>query len=205
MDVNRAVVPDVLIAPHHIEQVLPAVHPAGVAHEQLHQVELLGGEVHRDPVLPGGTLIGVQTDVAHGKGTFGRLALHRRTGTAQQGADPRLQLQDVEGLGDVVVRPALKAHDLVRVLPLGGEHDDRDVGELPDAHTGLEPIDLGHHQIQDDQVKVALPGQLHGFLPVIAGLYLIALIFQVKGDPLYQDALVVHDQYFCHSLKLLLF
>ena len=197
MDVHRAVVPNVLIAPHHIEQVFPAVHPSGVAHEQFHQIELLGGEVHRDPVLPGGAPVGVQADVAHGEGAFGRLL--------QQGADPGFQLQDIEGLGDVVIRSALEAHDLVRVLPLGGEHDNWDVGELPDAHTGLEPVDLGHHQVQNNQIEIPLPGQLHGFLPIIAGLHLIALIFQVKGDPLYQDALVVHDQYFCHSLKLLLF
>src|SRR5699024_12768906 len=52
-----------ILAPHHVEQVFPGVHPAGVAHEQLHQVELLGGELHALPVLPGGPRVRVQGDV----------------------------------------------------------------------------------------------------------------------------------------------
>ena len=55
------------------------------------------------------------------------------------GPDAGLELQDVEGLGNIVVGAALEADDLVRVLAAGGKHDDRHVGELPDAHTGLEP------------------------------------------------------------------
>ena len=44
LDVHRAVVTDILIAPHHVEQVLPAVHPARVAQQQLHQVKFPGNE-----------------------------------------------------------------------------------------------------------------------------------------------------------------
>ena len=111
----------------------------------------------------------------------------------------------METIGGLIIRSQLQSQHLVEHLALGGEHDDRHVGELPDAHTGLEPVDLGHHQVQNNQIEIPLPGQLHRLLTVVAGFHLIALIFQVKGDPLYQDALVVHDQYFCHSLKLLLF
>jgi len=68
-------------------------------------------------------------------------------GPPEHGPDAGLQLQQVEGLGDVVVRPALEADDLVRVLTPGGEHDDGHVGELPDAHTRLQPVDLRHHQV----------------------------------------------------------
>ena len=130
--------------------------------------------------------------MAHGQ--VPRLLLLGRSGggAAEQGPHPGFQLQDVEGLGHIVVRPAGKAHQFVRVLALGSEHDDGHVGELPDAHTGLKPVDLGHHQVQDDKVKAALPGQLHRLLPVGAGLHLIALLLQVKADALYQHRLVVH-------------
>ena len=131
--------------------------------------------------------------MAHGEGAPSRLALARRPGAAQQGPHPGLQLQDVEGLGDIVVRPALKADDLVRVLAAGGEHDDGHVGELSDAHAGLEPVDLGHHQVQDDQVEIPLPGQLHRLLAVVAGLHLIALVLQIEGNSLDQDLLVIYD------------
>ena len=191
MDVHRAVIPDILIAPHHIEQVLPAVHPARIAQKQLHQVELLGGELHRDAVPPSRPAAGVQPDVSRRQHA---VAAHvfRRPRPAQQRPHPGLQLQQVEGLGDVVVRAALKAHDLIGVLPLSGQHDDRDIGELPDAHAGLEAVDLGHHQVQQDQVKAPLPGQLHRLLAVITHLHLIAFVLQVELDALYQHLLVVY-------------
>ena len=192
MYVHRAVVPHILIAPHHVQQILPAVHPARVAHEQLHQVELLGRQLHWGPVLPGRALRRVQMDVAHGQ--LPRLLLldSGGGGTAEQGPHPGLQLQNVEGLGHIVVRSAGKAHQLVRILPLGSEHDDGHVGKLPDAHTGLQPVDLGHHQVQDNEVKAALPGQLHRLLPVGARFHLIALLLQVKADALHQHRLVIH-------------
>ena len=195
MHVHRAVIAGVLIAPHHVEQVLPGVHPARVAQQQLHQVELLGGEIHALAVLPGGPGVHVQGDVAHGQ-PAAALLLGRHARPAQQGPHPGLQLQNVEGLGDVVVRPALEADDLVGVLAAGGEHDDGHVGELPDAHTGLEPVDLGHHQIQDNEIEGAVPGQLHRLLPVIARLHLVALALQVELDALDQHLLVVYHQYF---------
>ena len=78
------------------------------------------------------------------------------------------------------------------VITLGSERDDGHVGKLPDAHTGLQPIDLGHHQVQDNEVKAALPGQLHRLLPVGARFHLIALLLQVKADALHQHRLVIH-------------
>ena len=121
-----------------------------------------------------------------------RLLLSGGAGTAEERPHPRLQLQDVEGLGDVVVRPALKSHELVRVLPLSRQHDDGHIGELPDTHTSLKAINLGHHQVQQDQVKAPLPGQLNRLLPIVAHLHLVALVLQVEFDALDQYLLVVY-------------
>ena len=68
-------------------------------------------------------------------------------GAAEQGPHPGLQLQDVEGLGHIVVRPALKAHQLVHVCAPSGEHDDGHIGKGSDLHTRLQPVQLGHHQV----------------------------------------------------------
>ena len=114
--------------------------------------------------------------MAHGE-LAGRLVLDRRARAAQQSTHPGFQLQNVEGLCNIVVRAALKADDFIGVLAAGGEHDNGHIGKLPDTHAGLEPVDLGHHQVQDNEVELALPGQLHRLLTVVAGLHLIALIF----------------------------
>ena len=147
MHIHGAELPDILVAPHQVEQVLPAVHPPRVLHQQGHQVELLGGELHLLPVPPGRPLAEIQGDGPLGEPVRLPLLLGGGARPAQQRPDTGLQLQNVEGLGDVVVRPALEADDLVRVLAFGGEHDDGHVGELPDLHARLEPVDLRHHQV----------------------------------------------------------
>ena len=67
MHIHGAEIPDILISPNHVQQVLPAVHPARVAHQQLHQVELLGGQLHGDPVPAGRPLPRVEDNVACGQ------------------------------------------------------------------------------------------------------------------------------------------
>ena len=45
-----------------------------------------------------------------------RLLLFGRAGPAQERADARFELEDIEGLGQVVVRAVLKAEELVHVF-----------------------------------------------------------------------------------------
>ena len=130
----------------------------------------------------------------HGDPAAPRLLLgHARP--AEKGPNAGLQFQNVEWLGDIVIRPALKSHQLVGILPPGSEDDNGHSGKFPNAHTGLKPVQPRHHQIQQDQVKGPLPGQVHGGLAVIAHLHLIALVFQIELDALHQYLLVVHHQY----------
>ncbi len=53
-------------------------------------------------------------------------------GPPQHGADARLQLLEVERLGDVVVGAELEALELVRLLIARRQHDDRRAAALPD-------------------------------------------------------------------------
>jgi hypothetical protein len=54
-----------------------------------------------------------------------RLVARRRIGPAQQGANARQKLGRRKGLGDVVVRTAFKATDLVGFFAARGQDDDR--------------------------------------------------------------------------------
>ena len=116
----------------------------------------------------------------------------RAGGPPQQRPNPGLQLQNVEGLCNVVIRSALKAHQLVRVLALGGEHDDGHIGELPDPHTCLLPVQLRHHHIQNDEIEAAVACQLHGGGTVIGALHLVPLVFQIKLHALDQGFFIVY-------------
>ena len=113
---------------------------------------------------------------------------------AQQRADARLELQNVEGLCDIVVRTGLKADDLIGVLAAGGEHDDRHIRKLADAHTGRQPVHLRHHEIKNDQVEIARFGHVDRGRAVVGGLDRVALVLQIEFHALDQELFIVNDQ-----------
>ena len=115
---------------------------------------------------------------------------------AQGGADAGHQLHHAEGLGDVVVRPAVQAHHLVVLGPLGGDQDDGEPsggGAGADALEDVQAVLLREHQVQQDQGG-ELP--LHGG-PELGGqfkaLRLHALAVQGINDQL-ADAGVVFQK-----------
>ena len=70
-------------------------------------------------------------------------------------AEDRLHARDeltgVERLGQIVVGAHLEPDDLVDVVVAGGEHEDRDVGRLPDPAAHVDPVDIGEHEVEHDQ------------------------------------------------------
>jgi hypothetical protein len=62
----------------------------------------------------------------------------------------------MERLDQIVVGAGAQAPDLLLDLPLGGEHDDRDVrvGRLlgPDFRGHLVAVEVRQHHVQEDQV-----------------------------------------------------
>ena len=195
MHVHRADISLILRAPHQLQQVFPAVDLAGVAHEELHQVEFPGGELHLLPVAVGDAALSLQAErFAHQHGSRGLFLLHRAA-PAQQGPYPGLQLQDVERLGHIVVRPVFKTDDLVVVLAFRRQHDDGDLGKAADLQTGFQAALFRHHQIHDHKVDAALAHQLHRPLPIVSRDDLKAVHFQIELDSLDEQLLVVYHQY----------
>src|SRR6185369_8804816 len=90
-----------IIAPDLVEQAIPRDHLALVLHEVAQEIELLPGELD----LPT-RLVDLTTPQAHPHVAEGELLeLLPRPGAPQHGADPREQLPQAEGLGDVVIGP----------------------------------------------------------------------------------------------------
>ena len=202
MDVHRAVLPGILVAPYQVQQLFPAVNPVGVFHQQLQQIKLPGGELHGVAVLPGGPGRTVQGQSPQGQPLVRARLPPGGGGPAQQRLDPGLDLQNIKGLCDVVSRPVLKPQELVRVLPPGGEHNDGDGGECPDLHAGLQPVQLRHHQVQNNQVVLVGPGQLHRLTAIVAHIHGISLVLQVKPDAFHHLLFIVNHQNPCHGLLL---
>ena len=191
MHVHGADVAAVFVCPDGVQQRFPGVDPVGIAHEKFDDVEFLGGQIGQLAVSVGVPGVQIQGDGADGQ-AVSRGLFFGASGAAQEGADSRLQLQNVEGLGQVIVRPVVKTDELIHVVALGGEHDDGHVGKLPDFGAGGKPVHVGHHHVQNHQVRVLSLHSLDGFQTVAAGDDLVALVLQIEANALYQKGFVVY-------------
>ena len=123
------------VVPHLGKDLLAGDNLPGPAHHHPEQLELLVGQRDLDPV---------DLD-ASGRGIHPHAAdVHqRRHPAAEQGADPGQQLGHPERLGDIVVGTRVQAHDEVRLVGPGGQHQYRHVpagGPDPPAH--LQPVQV---------------------------------------------------------------
>src|SRR5574341_2685598 len=75
-----------------------------------------------------------------------------KLGAAEDRAHARQQLGGRKGLDEVVVRPQVQALDAVLFLALGGQHDDRNIGEFTNSLTGGETVEARHHDVQQNQI-----------------------------------------------------
>ena len=124
----------------------------------------------------------------------------------QGGVAPQLalhpgdHLQGVEGLGDIIVRADVQPQDLVRVLALGREEDDGDVAPLPQPGGGPNPVQLGHHNIHQDQVDLIPLHSLDGLQAVVCLQCAVALAGEVDVQRGYDVPIIVTDQDGVHNL-----
>ena len=104
------------------------------------------------------------------------------------------ELARVERLGQVVVGADLEADDLVDVLVAGGQHQDRNVGALADPAADLDPVDVGEHQVEDDQGRRRGLELRQRLVPVRRGPHQIPGVLEVERDEGRDRALVLDDQ-----------
>ena len=122
------------------------------------------------------------------------LAVAAHPGAAQRGPDPAAELAHAERLGDVVVGAELEAEDLVDLLGLGGEHDDRHGAARAQAPADLEAVELGHHHVEHDEVE-GLLAEARERLAAVGRLHdLVAVLAQREGQQGLDRLLVVDEQ-----------
>jgi hypothetical protein len=113
---------------------------------------------------------------------------------AQRGAHAAPKLADGEGLRNVVVRSELEAYDLVELVVAGGQHDDRHGAPRTQPATDLEAVELGQHDVEDDEVDVVLI-ETGKRLLAVTGLHdPEPLALERKGEQLLHRFLVVDEQ-----------
>ena len=137
-------------APHRLQKSLRGDQPRRAAQEQLHHLELLVGQ-HDTPAGRGQLECGaVQNGVPHAQQDA---LLHLQV--PGHGTDAGQQLRGGEGLGQVVVGPAVQPQHLVLHLALGGEQQHRHpAARRPEPTQHGQAVQLGHHDVQDGGVVV---------------------------------------------------
>ena len=134
----------------------------------------------------------VEDEVGEAQHVAGQLA----AGAAQDRLDAGDDLGEAERLGDVVVAAGAERLDLVLDRVLGGEEEDRGLeAALAEAAADLDPVEVGEHPVEHDQVglgrrrrRSARRGRVRGLLD------LEALVAERGRDGVDDRRLVVDDE-----------
>ena len=114
---------------------------------------------------------------------------------AQQGADPREELVDVEGLGQVVLGAGVETGDAVSRVGLGREHQDRHRDPVAaQAAQEVEPLHGGEPAVEDRHVVGAGQREVQAAVAVGGGLDVVALLVEEPFEHLDQVGVVLDQQ-----------
>ena len=185
-----------VVVPDVIEDLGLGQHPLRVGHEVAEQLELRGREGDQLAGLPDLVGVVVEGEVGEGQPAVGGVDLG--PGPAQHGSDPGDDLAQAEGLGDVVVCAGREAAHLVLGRVAGRQEQDGYAVALtsqPGQHR--EPVEPGHHHVEDHQVGPERRGQRQRLLAAGRGGDLEAGEAQAGSQQLDDVRLVVDDQQPC--------
>ena len=195
--VHGAVLAEVIVVPHLLQDLFAAEGDALVRCQEDQQVELLGRQAHFLARHADGVAGCVDGQVAESHGAVGSLAPGH--GAVEHGPDAGHQLARGEGLDHIVVRAALQARQFIVFLAACGQDDDRRVdvagAHLPQAGHAVHER---HHHIQDHQIVSAAAQQRKRRRAVACLLADIARILQMLPDQFPDTGFIINDQNFCH-------
>ena len=174
---------------------------ARMLHEHAENLELPVGELDRLSVCRHLAALDVEGDPLDNDGlALGGLGFSfRRLPALERDANPRQQLLDGEGFGDVVVRSRVEAGDLVHHGVSRGEHDDGRRLLAADTAEDLHAVELGEEYVEKNQVVVTGEGQLDAGPAVGRLVHLVALVLELELDEARDLLLVLYDQDPSHS------
>ena len=179
-------------------QSLPGEDLSWLSGEEADQIVLPLGQLQRNSILKYGSplLIDGEPSAAQGHAllldTGGGGGGHGHP--ADVGLHPGHQLPDGEGFCDIVVRPQLQAQHLVLLLLPGGEHENGGGGAgLPDFFAHLKAAQPGQHQVQQNEVRVLLQGQLQAGGAVQGLQGVVPFPHQIEGQDIHNVLLILNN------------
>ncbi|CDJ99736.1 Transcriptional regulator (modular protein) [Microbacterium sp. C448] len=180
-----------VVLPDVVEDLSLRQHAVGVEHQVAQQLELGGAEVDRDLADLDVVRVLVHRQLAGADhGLF--VGLH---GAAEDGLDARDDLVEAERLGDVVVTAGVQTLDLVFGLVLGGqEQNGGGVAGASQALGDAEPVHIGQHDVEHDQIGLFFENGRDRLSPVRDGPDLKAGEAQARDQEIADVRLIVYDE-----------
>jgi hypothetical protein len=115
----------------------------------------------------------------------------------EHGLDPGDQRGLVDRLGQVLLGAGLEALDHVDRVRLGGDQDDRherQPGLALEPPADLDAVHLGHHNVEQDEIRMVFAGGRQGGLAVGRGQDVVALAGQAGAEDVQVRRVVVGDE-----------
>ncbi len=117
---------------------------------------------------------------------------------AQDRAHARQQRGGVDRLGQIFIAAGIEAGDDIARVVLGRDQDDRDERQRRiglQLATDLKPVLLGHHDVEQDQVRLVRARLRQRLLAIARGQDAIALAGEPRLDDVDIGRVVVDDQH----------
>ena len=197
---NRSDITHRLHIPDLPEKLLLCKNPVRILSQKGQKIKLLGSKrrlLTIDPHTPGRLIDLNTTDLDHiilmHIGTNQPvITLHMRLQTCNQ-------LTWAERLGHIIIRTKSKSTDLIDVILLRGNHDDRRIFLLTDLSANIETVHLRKHQIQNDQIKILLHGTYKTCITTVLDLHFKPRKLQIILLKIRNRFLILYDQNSTHS------
>jgi hypothetical protein len=182
------------IAPDFAEQLAAMDDESPPLGEIEQQIELTAAEVDRAARIVGTQVLKIDDDPAEPDADDGAPC------PPEEGVQPRLELVEVERLGDVVVGAGLEAPEDVGLLIAGGQHDDGSTAAGPDETAELEPVGARQHDVEQHEIgRERARGGQH-FVAAVHRFDLESRVGQVVGQDARERPIVLdHEDSLFHG------
>lgn len=169
------------VIPHILQELLAVEYLIGIAHQMIEQIEL--DVCQQDGLMRRRDFerAAVKDDVADNHLVDCIILDLFGANAPQDSFDAQLKLLHVERLDEIIVAPGAEAFDLVLIFRFGGQEKDGYILEqwiAANLPANLIPVDAGHHNIQDEQIRPMTSSQLQAFDAAIGGHHLIVIHLQ---------------------------
>ena len=193
MDVHRTGIAGIVIFPDRFEHLFSAEHSAAIGYEHLEQVKFLGCQLDVFSAKGNAPLDQVHFHIVDPDHPV-FLLLDAAGNTAEDRLDPRFDFKNIEGFGHIIIRAVFKPEDLIHILTLGGQHDDRNITAFTDPLADSNTVQFRQHNVQKDKVKRPCFKLGQGFLAIHGAVCFVAFLLQRIFQAFQDQRLVIHKE-----------